>query len=664
LGQAVGDFIFGCNFVVGEWVGESDRVTGHDGGEGNAWEKIGRFTPLKAGIRHGEIDAEGVGEDELGSRGAVMAGERVEQGAFDECHTEEGEERLELLFPAPAQLALIEFLPVSEKGRRLDLAGEFDRLTDYEEKFVDLLFEGLVRILGEPFGKEMIGRGPPDTLAMDAGCHGEKGVFDPGEGGDAEAERHAGGEIDGVQLGVLESEHGLGAGAVPFSTLCLSAMKARLSTFWEACRASYWFVPAWMALAAWALAELAVGGDRWMDGNDAELPAWVYAGGPESARTVLSTIVAAMMSVTSVVFSITIVVLTLASNQFGPRLLRNFMRDRGSQWTLGIFIATFVYTLLLLRTVREQMPVFVPDIGVSLAIGLTLLSVGVLIFFIHHIATSIQAESIIGGVDHELRQTMDRLCPEEAPDGEEKQSDADWPEDLDATGYSLELENGNYLQGIDYEALLSLAREHGLRIHFLKRPGAFVASGETIARVAPADAVDDLLRQRLKLCVVTGARRTPTQDIEFGILQFVEVAVRALSPGVNDPFTAIACIDRLGSAMRRLVPRPLPGAWRLDEEGVCRLQLATTDFEGHLDAAFNQIRQNAGGSAAVLARLMEALVTIAEAARDASRQDALRRQGDMVLEEAKRTLPEPRDRESIEARHALLRQRLDKEAES
>jgi len=396
-----------------------------------------------------------------------------------------------------------------------------------------------------------------------------------------------------------------------------------------------------------------------MDGFDVDLPEWVYAGGPESARAVLSTIVAAMMSVTSVVFSITIVVLTLASNQFGPRLLRNFMRDRGSQWTLGIFIATFVYTLLLLRTVREQEPVFVPEIGVSLAIGLTLLSVGVLIFFIHHIATSIQAESIIGAVDRELRQTMDKLCPADSPDGEDEGPDRDWPDDLDATGYALLLDNGNYLQGIDYESLLSLAREHGLCIHFLKRPGDFVADGEKLASIAPAESVHDGLRQRLKLCVVTGARRTPTQDIEFGIMQFVEVAVRALSPGVNDPFTAIACIDRLGSAMRRLAPRPLPGAWRRDKEGVCRLRLATTDFAGHLDAAFNQIRQNAGGSVAVLARLMEALVAVADATRDPERRKALRHQGEMVLEAAKRNLAEARDREAIEQRHAILLEKIE-----
>lgn len=145
----------------------------------------------------------------------------------------------------------------------------------------------------------------------------------------------------------------------------------------------------------------------------------------------------------------------------------------------------------------------------------------------------------------------------------------------------------------------------------------------------------------------------------WGIMQFVEVAVRALSPGVNDPFTAIACIDRLGSAMRRLAPRPLPGAWRRDEEGVCRLRLATTDFAGHLDAAFNQIRQNAGGSVAVLARLMEALVAVADATRDSERRKALRHQGEMVLEAAKRNLAEARDREAIEQRHAMLLEKIE-----
>jgi uncharacterized membrane protein len=190
-------------------------------------------------------------------------------------------------------------------------------------------------------------------------------------------------------------------------------MKTKLLKLWDSLRATFWLVPTLMAIMAIGLSFAMVALDEAVGNRVLEKVGWVWAGGPEGARGLLSTVAGSMITVAGVVFSITIVALSLASSQYGPRLLRNFVRDKGNQIVLGSFIATFVYCLLVLRTVRgDDGAHFVPAIAITLGMVLTLASLGVLIYFIHHVSISIQAATIIGLVSHELNEVIERLFPE------------------------------------------------------------------------------------------------------------------------------------------------------------------------------------------------------------------------------------------------------------
>ncbi len=433
-------------------------------------------------------------------------------------------------------------------------------------------------------------------------------------------------------------------------------MRVWLTKIWESLRANYWFVPSVLVIVAVAMAVTSIAIDREITSTEIKLPGWVYAGGAEGARNVLSAIVTAMMSVTSVVFSITIVALTLASSQFGPRLLRNFMRDRGSQFTLGIFVATFVYSLLVLRTIRGGEDAFVPQIAATVALSLAVLSTGVLIYFIHHIAEQIQADQVVSAVDDELRKTIDRLLPPADFDVKKDRIHNDLPPDFEDRLEKITIARGGYVQGIDLDGAAALATKHDIIFRFPRRPGDFVADDDTIAEVYP-QLPEDLAR-RVSLLVVTGNTRTPTQDVEYGILQLAEVAVRSLSPGINDPFTAISCVDRLGSALRRLANRPELASQRHDDGGKLVVDHRVTTFKSHVDAAFHQIRQNARGSTAIYARLLEALACVAAATVQSERRDTLRLHGQMILETANRELKQSQDRADVEERHQKLEQIL------
>lgn len=283
---------------------------------------------------------------------------------------------------------------------------------------------------------------------------------------------------------------------------------------------------------------------------------WVSLRGPEGARALLSAVASSMMTIASLTFTMTIVTLQLASSQFGPRLLRNFIRDRGSQMVLGTFIATFAYCLMVLRAVNGiEDHQFVPELAITTGIGLALLSLGVLIYFIHHIATSIQAGTVIANVGKELHSAIQRLYP--VAIGEEEaevpMSEANSPiADFSQTPCIIKAPESNYLQSVDSDKLFSLADEHQLILKILYRPGHFVIKNAELVSAWPLENITDAITDSIRNAFYFGSRRTLTQDLEFAIDQLVEVAVRALSPGINDPFTAVSCIDRLSAAIAEL----------------------------------------------------------------------------------------------------------------
>lgn len=422
----------------------------------------------------------------------------------------------------------------------------------------------------------------------------------------------------------------------------------RIRRIFEELRSSYWFVPGVMALVSMALAFTS----RYMDDliPDAmwEVLAWLHGIGPAGARAVLSTIAASAISVASLVFSISILILTMASSQFGPRLIRNFMNQGAAQWTLGTFLATFIFTLLVLASVPETADVGdVPFLSVLIGLGLGLLSFAVLIFFIHHVAQMIQAPKVIADVTSRLAASIERLLPE---DGKESDlyadSDSDGPpQHFDQDAQELRARASGYIQAVDLKDLVALAARRDGYVVTRRRPGQFVNREDVVGQLAPAGRFDDEDRERAEAAFVYGDQRTETQDIEFAIDQVVEIAVRALSPGINDPFTAINCIDQLGAALRFIGRRALPPRLLSDDEGTPRVYANRSDYAGLVEAAFNQIRQHGGRDAAVTIRLMEVLVGLCREALPAEMRAAVRHQAGLVAELA-RELPQTKEREA------------------
>ncbi len=425
----------------------------------------------------------------------------------------------------------------------------------------------------------------------------------------------------------------------------------RLRAVWERMRGTYWAVPSAMAVVSLVLSIVTIDVDQALTAKFLSHLSWVYTGGPEGARAVLSTIAASMITVAGVTFSITIVALTLASQQFGPRLLRNFLRDLGNQITLGTFIATFIYCLLVLRTVRgtddEQ---FVPHLAVTLGVVLAMLSIGVLIFFIHHIATSIQASQVIANVAADLDGAIDRLFPEQLGHGPltkrgEPAPATPWP--AFEGGHTVAATRGGYVQAVDSLRMLMVARESNLVVRIEARPGSFVRPGSTLVSIASAPGAADGLDGSLRTAFIIGADRTGTQDLGFFFNQLVELAVRALSPGINDPATARACVDRLAEALCHLAGRRMPSPCRYDDDNVLRVVAAPVTFVEMVDVALTEITRYGRSSVSVSCRLLEAIRDLAPCVSREDDRLALVRHAAFVGDRAADSFDHDRDRAAL-----------------
>lgn len=440
-------------------------------------------------------------------------------------------------------------------------------------------------------------------------------------------------------------------------------LKALLLTYWDSLRSSFWFVPAAMACLAVALAVAAVELDKAVGDDWLERLGWSYSGGAEGASLLLGTVAGSMIAIAGTVFSMTLVAMSLASSQLGPRLLRNFMRDTANQVVLGTFVATFVYCLLVLRTIRRADEVaFVPHLSVSIGVMLAMVSIGVLIYFIHHVSVSIQADVVVARVGHELEDGIGRLFPGQLGQPGSETSNAPREASLPAA-FEREalpvgaLEDG-YLQLIDADALMELASQEDLLLRLERRPGHYLVHGQALVMVWPGERVTEALVDQLNDAFVFGNQRTATQDVEFSFLQLVEIAVRALSPGINDPFTAVACVDRLGSALSRLARCDMPSPLRFDAEGRLRLVAPGATFAGIVDLAFNQIRQNARSNPAVAIRMLDAIAQIAGHVQHPQDTACLQRHADMIVRGAREAVPEANDVLAVEGRFMAATQVL------
>lgn len=385
-------------------------------------------------------------------------------------------------------------------------------------------------------------------------------------------------------------------------------MRLKLLAWWQLLHRSYWFIPGLMSIGALVLAVAMVYLDNRIVASGAEpirfLPQSDAAGG----RAILSTIAGSAITVAGVVFSITIVILSTAAAQFGPGLLPNFMNQNGTQIVLGGFIATFIYSLLILAHIQESEDPAVPQYALSLGLALGIFSFGLLIFFIHYVAMFIQVPRILANVEADLKRSIRGSFPD-TPDS--NAGDDEWPQDFDANSVDVESRSTGYLQAIDYQALLEEAVCHDLRIQTHMVAGHYVLAGQTLMQICAARPVGEDVISGLRAFYMINEERTSSQDPVFAVDQIVEIALRALSPGINDPFTAVQCVNMLGNVLVCLAGRYEPQPLLFDKQGRVRLRRRVYTYEKVIDKAFNQLRQYGAGHAAVAVRLMELMADLA-----------------------------------------------------
>ena len=424
---------------------------------------------------------------------------------------------------------------------------------------------------------------------------------------------------------------------------------------WEILTSSYWFVPSLMMLAGAGLA-LGLGAlDASLAARGARLR-WVRDVGPEGARLLLSTLAGSVITVSGVGFSMTMVTLTQASTQFGPRLLRNFMRDTGNQVVLGIWVGTFVYAILVLRTVQTgDGRVFVPHVSVSAAVVLALACIMALVYFFHHVSFSLQAPQVVASVGRELDEVIARMFPGHLGRGgarpAEEHGHPALPSGFDQDARPVIAPRSGYVQAVDDAILMQAAGERDLLLRLAVRPGDFVIAGNPLLRAWPPARAPSDLDSRLQRAFLVGDQSTPEQDVEFAIDQIEQIALRAVGPGFNDTFTAIHCLDWLAAGLAHVAQEELPSPYRYDAQGALRVITPVSTFDGLTDAAFNQIRQIGRDKAAVLIRLIEVIADLAPRMRNAGQKDALRRHARVTYEEALGALTSAHDRGDVEDRY-------------
>ena len=422
-------------------------------------------------------------------------------------------------------------------------------------------------------------------------------------------------------------------------------MSTRLSSWWYDLQHSLWFLPAVMTGIAIALALGMVRLDEYLLLDRRTGSSWLFGGGAEGARGVLSAIAGTMITVTGVVFSITIVALQLASAQFTPRVLRTFTGDRGNQVVLGAFIGTFTYALLVLRSVRsasQDGAIFAPSASVTLAIVLVLVSIGLLIYYIHHAASSIRASVIINRAARDTLGLIDELFPADAG----RPAPPSPPLPLNPPGL-VQASASGYLQRIDQDALFSLAEERSIVVRLEPLVGEFVLPGAALASVWPAEKVDEGLTRSIHGTVVLGSERTLQADVELGFRQLADIAIKSLSPGINDPTTATICIDRLGEALVRLAHKGKPEEVRTGKDGGARVILHGPPFTRLVEVAFAQIRHYGAGDVTVVGHLLTTLGRMA-ALVPSERREPLGHQARLVLQAGRDQIVIPGDLDRME----------------
>ena len=437
----------------------------------------------------------------------------------------------------------------------------------------------------------------------------------------------------------------------------------KLKKLWLDLNSSLWFLPGLMMCCLIALALVSIEIDSVVKSEWFAAFPRLFGLGADGSRGMLSAIAGSMLTVAALAFSLTLNAVTQASGQFTPRIFRNFMRDRANQFVLGYFVSVFAFCLIVLRTIRggDELK-FVPSLSVMFGLVFALGGVLVLIFFIHHIAESLQITTILDRITDETKKSVETLFPQELGDaatGDEKDAAAlaakmkDWAK-IPA------LESG-YVQSVDTEGLLKFAAKNKVLIRMRHGIGQFVGSGAALAEIAPDTETilqkialnDEKIGEINNFCAIS-RHRTVEQDVGFGIRQIVDIALKALSPGINDTTTAVNCIDHLGEIVGQIARRRIPTNVRTKDD-VPRVIVVAPDFGDYVETAFDQIRVSGKANQAIYERLLDTLAFIGECSAAPDRRAAVLRQIDLVKAAADRTLETDYEKEKVRKKFEAAR---------
>ena len=430
---------------------------------------------------------------------------------------------------------------------------------------------------------------------------------------------------------------------------------------WDRLKVSFWFAPLVMSVAAILLAWAMYWVDVRIPNELLQNNRFILNGSVDELRVILITIATTTLATAGVVFTLLTLPLSTVAAQYGSRLLRVFLGDRITQFVLGMFVATFVYCISAATSLPAETVQFeAPQVTATVGLLLMLATFASLILLVQHISTMLQAPNIAAAAGAELLDVVRAEIPDEISSGaDHRQSGQETSDTLVETEGSLvRVRDTGYIQYIDPEYMLSLVQERDLVIRLLHKPGHFVSRGEVVALVWPADRFDEQLEGQIGHAFQIGNGRTPTQDIEYAVNQLVEMAVRAMSPAINDPFTAMTCLDHVGNGLALFIQQGEKSSHYYDRDGRLRLVLKPVTFDELLSAAFDMLRHASCDNASVLLHMLTVIDTISQEAKSPEDRQQLLRHVNLIQAESHAGSLIERDRQSIHLRVEALHTKL------
>jgi uncharacterized membrane protein len=398
-------------------------------------------------------------------------------------------------------------------------------------------------------------------------------------------------------------------------------------------KVSFWFAPVVMSVGAILLAWLMYWLDGFIPNQLLETSRLVLAGTPADMRAGLISMAGTILATAGVVFTLLTLPLSTVAAQYGSRLLRVFLGDRVTQLVLGMFVATFVYCMAAALSIPPPtVEPESPQLTATLGLYLMLATFASLIVLVQHISIMLQAPNIAAAAGAELREVVLAEIPDEGGSGDDPNGGGETlPGSLvETTGYPVRIREYGYIQYVDPESLLALARDKDLVIRLLRKPGHFIRHDRAVALVWPAGRVDDELDQQIRQAFQTGNARTPTQDVAYAVNQLVEMAVRAMSPAINDPFTAMTCLDHIGEGLALFIRQGEKKSHVYDQDGKLRLIFEPVTSEELFSAAFEMLRHCSCDNASVLQHMLHVIDSVSQEAGAPEVRKMLARQVSLI----------------------------------